>query len=135
MKILALDIGDVHTGAALSDALGIIATPLTTFATYKLVTDLEHLFAREQISTIVIGYPQTMKGTESEQTKKTRVHKENLEKAFPDKKFVWWDERRSSAQAEQFKRSKNAQDKLMSHARAAAVILNGYLEFLRMQNL
>ncbi len=75
--ILALDIGSVRIGVAVSDALGMIAHPVTT-----LKTDAEGLVPLEALKRIikekgatrlVIGLPVTMRGTHSRQT-------ENIEK-------------------------------------------------------
>ena len=70
MKILALDIGDRWTGMAISDPLGILPRPYETVKTTELFTALEKIIPKERISIIVVGLPTTMRGTESEQTKK-----------------------------------------------------------------
>lgn len=131
MKILALDIGDAWTGTALSDALGMFAKPYQTAETSKLVSFLSDLFKKETIQTIIIGHPRTMKGTSSEQTKKVETAKVALEKEFPDKKFILWDERLSSKRADALKRATNKEEKIKSHSIAAAFILESYLQFSR----
>lgn len=128
MKILALDLGDVWIGSALSDVLGLIATPHQTFKIDQLTSFLEKTLAEYQIQTVVIGLPRTMRGTESEQTKKVIAHKEALEKQFPEVTWEFWDERLTSKQAEQLTKSYSAQEKQRSHARAAAFILQSYLD-------
>jgi len=132
MKIAALDIGDVWTGTALSDALGIVAQPYKTAETKNLVNFLQDLFAKESIQIIVVGYPKTMRGTESEQTKKIVAHKEQLEQLFPEKTWVLWDERLSSKRAATIKRAKTKEEKIKSHSLAAASILETYLQFRSM---
>ena len=72
MKILALDIGDKWTGTAVSDPLGIIARPYKTVETKELEIFLSETIGSENIEKIIVGYPKTMRGTESEQTKKIR---------------------------------------------------------------
>ena len=128
MKILALDLGDVWIGSALSDVLGLIATPHQTVKIDQLTSFLQKTLAEYQIQTVVIGLPRTMRGTESEQTKKVIAHKEALEKQFPDIEWVFWDERLTSKQAEGLTKSYSAQEKQRSHARAAAFILQSYLD-------
>jgi len=128
MKILALDLGDVWIGSALSDVLGLIATPHQTIKIDQLVPFLQKTLAEYQIKTVVIGLPTTMRGTQSEQTKKVIAHKEVLEKQFPDVTWEFWDERLTSKQAEQLTKSYSAQEKQRSHARAAAFILQSYLD-------
>lgn len=141
-KILALDIGDQWTGIAISDSMGILAKPYKTSASSDLEKELSNVIKENNISEIVIGYPKTMSGTESEQTKKTLVAKEKLEAAFPDMKFILWDERLSSKRAEEisFKninfqnKSKTTylkikEEKHKSHSLAAAFILDCYLTY------
>ena len=131
MKILALDLGDKWVGSALSDALKLFARPYKTVGLYELTKFLEETFLNEKIDTVLIGYPKTMKGTESEQTKKVVAQKEELEKLFPEKKFILWDERLSSKRAEQTKKTSSKEAKLQSHSIAAAFILESYLNYLQ----
>ena len=131
MKILALDLGDAHVGSALSDSLLFFAKPYKTIKTRELTAFLNELFSHEQVNTIVIGYPKTMKGTESEQTKKIVATKETLEVKFPDKKWILWDERLSSKRADTLKKATSKEEKLHSHSIAAAFILESYLSYLK----
>lgn len=131
MKLLALDIGDVWTGTAITDALGMFAKPYKTLETSHVIPGLRDIFSNEKIQQIVIGYPRTMRGTVSEQTKKVEEAKLLLEKEFPDKQFVLWDERLSSKRADLLKRAQTKEDKIKSHSIAAAFILENYLQFTR----
>ena len=131
MKILALDIGDVWTGTALSDALGMFAKPYQTTETKKIDSFLTDLLAKEKIEKIVIGHPRTMSGTSSDQTKKVEEAKLKLEEKFPSTPFIFWDERLSSKRAQTLKQAKTKEDKIKSHSIAAAFILESYLQFSR----
>ncbi len=131
MKTLALDLGDQWTGSALSDELGLIASPLQTIPTKELEKVLAQLCTKHNIKEIVVGYPLTLKGTESEQTKKIVTTKEKLEKKFPNMQFILWDERLTSKQAATLKRAKTKEDKLKSHSIAAAFILDSYLQYVK----
>ena len=130
MKILALDLGDVWIGTAMSDPLNIIATPYQTVKIEKLFEFLHDLFNKERIEIIVIGYPRTMRDTISEQTKKILLHKDLIEKEFPSKKYILWDERLSSKMAKSIQGKKNKTDGPKEHSIAAAVFLQTYLQFL-----
>jgi len=130
MKALSLDLGDVWTGTAMSDPLKIIATPYKTVKTELLIPFLQSLFTKEKISTVVVGYPRTMRDTESLQTKKVLAQKEIIEQAFPDKKYILWDERLSSKAARAIQGKKAKSDGAQEHSIAAAVILQTYLQFL-----
>jgi len=128
MKIIAFDIGDVHTGVAHADDLGIIAVPFITIATAELAAWLARLMQREPLETIVVGYPKTMKGTESQQTKTTQARVEQLKAQFPTIKWIFVDERLTSKDAQRIMRTKKKRDKQKEHAIAAAIILGIYLE-------
>ena len=130
MKVLALDLGDVWTGTAISDPLKIIARPFKTVKTVDLFVFLQETMLANQICTIVVGYPKTMRGTESEQTKKVLIQKEEIEKLYPDKKIILWDERLSSKGARNIQGKKAKNDSLNEHSIAAAIILQTYLQFL-----
>ncbi len=130
MKVLALDLGDVWTGTALSDPLKIIARPFKTVKTTDLFNFLEETVKTQQIDTFVIGYPKTMRGTESEQTKKVLAQKNEIEKLYPDKKIILWDERLSSKGARDIQGKKARTDGVNEHSIAAAIILQTYLQYL-----
>ncbi|HJM68504.1 MAG TPA: Holliday junction resolvase RuvX [Candidatus Babeliales bacterium] len=135
MKILALDLGDVHTGVAISDAMGITCQPLTTISTFRLEEELGKILSQEQVKDIVVGYPRTLRGTESKQTEKILQQFEELKIAFPQYSWKLCDERLTSKHAGSIqrsnKKSKKPKDKLKIHAVAAALILQTYLESLR----
>lgn len=130
MKVLALDLGDVWTGTALSDPLKIIARPFKTVKTIDLFSFLQETVKTHQIDTFVIGYPKTMRGTESEQTKKVLAQKNEIEKLYPDKKIILWDERLSSKGARDIQGKKARTDGVNEHSIAAAIILQTYLQYL-----
>jgi putative Holliday junction resolvase len=129
MKIVGLDIGDVWTGTAISDALGMFARPLQTVETKNLIYFLQEFLAKEKIEKIVVGHPRTMKGTSSDQTKKVEATKNELEKLFAHISFILWDERLSSQRAGTLKKGHTKEDKIKSHSIAAAFILQSYLQF------
>ena len=137
MKILALDLGDRWVGSAIADPLGITCKPYQTIDLDKLESVLGGILAKENISTVVIGYPKTMSGGESAQTIKIVKMKECLACKFPtanDQQITWilWDERLSSKRASALRTYKpnDAEAKKKSHSLAAAFILQSYLDYL-----
>ena len=130
MKIMALDLGNAWVGTALTDALRFFAKPYKTVAAQDLESFLTTTLAQEKISIIVVGYPKTMQGTESDQTRLVVATKEKLEGLFPQVQWVLWDERLSSKQARQLKNPKNKDEKLAQHSIAAAIILESYLPYI-----
>jgi putative Holliday junction resolvase len=132
MKMIALDIGDQWTGIAISDALGMLARPLKTVASRELDTALVDLFKEESIQTCVVGLPKTLRGTQSQQTKKVIQEFEILKDRFKEYEWVMWDERLTSKQASHIKPAKTKNEKLLQHAVAAALILGSYLDYVQM---
>ncbi len=133
MKILALDLGDVWTGTAISDSLKMLARPYETVKTKDLETFLVDLFKKERISTVVVGHPKTLRGTDSDQTRTIVTMKEELEKNFPLLIWVLWDERNSSKQAQAIGVPRN--DKQKIHSIAAALVLETYLMHLEIRKM
>ncbi len=130
-KILALDVGDVWTGTALSDALALLARPYKTVKTVQLETFLKDLLDSEPIDSVVVGNPRTLRGTVSQQTVKAQQVKERLERKFDMVSWVLWDERLTSKRAQALKRSTTKDERIDSHSIAAAFILDSYLEYRR----
>jgi putative Holliday junction resolvase len=134
-RVAALDLGDQWTGVALSDALHLFAAPFETVKTAELNTFLTLFIEKNSVHIIVVGIPITLRGTDSEQTKKVRTQFEALKLQFPEIEWKEFDERLSSKQAtgiqmqKQKKRSlaKIKEEKLKNHAIAAALILESYL--------
>ena len=131
MKTAALDIGDKWIGVALSDALGMLARPYETVESSDLLSFLPRLIENEQVTTILVGHPKTLRGTDSEQTKKVVKTAQELEKQFPQVTWKLWDERLTSKQASRIKQTKTKEQKRRSHAIAAALILESYLTYLQ----
>jgi len=103
-KVLALDLGDAWIGIAISDALRMLARPLTTVKPFELESYLKKLFSQEKILIVVVGNPITMRGTASAQTDKIAEQKRTLETQFPQQQWILWDERLSSKRATSLQR-------------------------------
>lgn len=130
MKKIALDIGDRWIGIAISDAIGMLARPLETVESTDLVAYLTTLLAKERVDTVIVGYPKTLRGTESEQTKKITASFEQLSLQFTQVNWKLWDERMTSQQAAKLQKDTSKEAKQKSHSIAAALILTSYLDHL-----
>ena len=73
---MALDIGDVRVGIAVSDPLNIVANPRETYMSTKdFDTDVNYFInyaKKENCDTIVIGLPMNMDGTHGEMVDKVK---------------------------------------------------------------
>ena len=138
MRIMAIDYGDARTGVALSDPTGLLAGQTFLIKSRKASVVLEELaaLARKQGAVeLVMGYPRNMDGTLGPRAEKYAAFAKELE-AATGLPVVLWDERRTTVDAhrilgEQGIRAKQRKDKV--DAVAAALILEGYLDWKRIQ--
>ena len=134
--MLALDVGKKRIGLAISDELGITAQGIETLERTRIREDLEKLgniAKTRNISTLLIGRPLHMSGSESRQSRYTEEFGERLSRflALP---VVYWDERLTSMEAERMLRAAGASldEKKRAVDRISAVLLlESYLAYLR----
>ena len=135
MRILALDIGDVRIGLAVSDVLGITANPVETYirkkndeeADARYIADLAQKMG---VQRYVLGLPINMDGTEGPRVEKTRQFAAALA-AVSDIPIDYQDERLTTVTAERVlieqgvrrEKRKEVIDKV-----AAVIILRTYLD-------
>lgn len=130
-RLLGLDIGDARIGVAVSDELGMIASPVATVnARGDLAGEMQKLVQKYGVTRIVVGLPIGMSGREGQQASDVRKVADYLAKKL-EIDIVYSDERLSSAMANQALISQGTRrEKRKQHvdAMAAAVILQGYLD-------
>ncbi|WP_194777157.1 Holliday junction resolvase RuvX [Pararhodonellum marinum] len=135
-RVLAIDLGTKRTGLAVSDSLRITANPFQTIPTKDLDLFLKNYFEKEEVGTIVVGYPKSLDGKDTQMTQPTIRLKEKLAKAYPDKKVVLVDERFTSKMAMQSmiamgSKKKDRMEKAGNLDKvSAAIILRTYLDQL-----
>jgi putative Holliday junction resolvase len=130
-KIVAIDFGLKRTGLAMTDEKAIIASPLTTVESSSLMEFLMQLTSKEAISTIVIGFPTRLDGSDTHITENVRLLKSALEKQFPSIAIDLQDERFSSSRAMETihlaGKKKQMKEKSLVDKLAATLILQDYL--------
>jgi putative Holliday junction resolvase len=134
-RILAIDYGKRRTGLAVTDMLRITANPLLTIDTSGLLAWLVDYTRREQVDTIVIGYPRQMNGSESETVPAIRACEQQIRSKLPDIPVVEFDERFTSVLAHRAMiaggmKKKDRQNKMQVDKLAACIILESYLDSL-----
>jgi putative Holliday junction resolvase len=133
-RILAIDLGTKRTGIAVTDILQMVANPLETVETTKLIDYLKAYFQKEDVDTIVLGFPKKLDGKANEMTPRVISLKDRLSKLFPEKKLVLVDERFTSKMALQSmiamgSKKKDRKEKTGNLDKvSAAIILQTYLE-------
>ena len=132
-RTIGIDYGRARVGVAVSDPLGIFASPLETVPATKIIEYLEKYASRETISRFVVGYPVNMDGSPSEAQADVEAFLKVLGKAFPDIPVSKEDERFTSVLAHRamidggMKKS-DRRDKASVDKISAAIILQSYLD-------
>ena len=134
--LVGLDLGSKTIGVSTSDALKIIASPLSTIQRKGIKNDLNKLKEILQdynIGGFVLGLPISLDGNENDQTLKIRKFSLDLQSFF-SVPFEFWDERYSSDIIfKELRKSdfSNSKIKKKLDQQSAAYILQGYLDKYR----
>lgn len=103
MRTLGIDYGDARIGIAITDELGITAQGLETIKSNsndkKVLARLDEIMEQYDISTIVVGIPLNMNGTESQRAEITRKFIHKLKCKYNKIKIDTVDERLTTVQA------------------------------------
>jgi putative Holliday junction resolvase len=132
-RILGLDVGERRIGVALSDALGRLASPLTTIGAVpqaQAVERIGRLCAENEVAAVVIGLPLTLRGEVGPQAQSVQRFAETLGRAI-ELPIHFFDERLTTAAADQLLREmgvKPEKRKLQIDQVAASIILQDYLD-------
>ncbi|WP_445733219.1 Holliday junction resolvase RuvX [Mariniflexile sp.] len=131
-RILAIDYGMKRTGIAVTDALQIIASGLTTVNTNELLLFLKEYVAKEDVELFIVGEPKQMDNTASESEALIIPFLEKLQKQFPDIPMQRVDERFTSKMAFQTMidsglKKNQRKNKALVDEISATLILQSYL--------
>lgn len=121
-KLVGIDFGEKRIGLAISDETRTFARELTIVSPAELIPKLEELIQTEEILALVLGYPLSMSGTETEKTKEVLSFKEKLENKLKLEVHLF-DERLSSVMTDSLPGGDINKDSL-----AAQIILQNYLD-------
>lgn len=122
----ALDLGEVRTGVALSDAGLVLATPLEVVPSGELAGYLGRLLVERDVAEVVVGVPRTLAGEVGPQAEKVLDTLAQLRRVFPSVRFVEWDERLTTRVAAAGRSGKKGRRAPVDHL-AAARMLQEYL--------
>ena len=134
-RIMGIDYGIKRIGIAMTDILQITASPFETIdsseSIRKNAAKIAEMAKNNEVSTIVVGMPVNMNGTEGEMAEIVRKFIEELKKVT-DAQIAEIDERLTTAQAERMLieegdisrgKRKGLKDRL-----AASIILQTYMD-------
>lgn len=131
-RIVALDVGSVRIGVAVSDPLGMFAQGIAVLqAEGEWLEELAKILAGYDKPMILIGMPRRTDGSEGPEAARMREKAETVKAYFPELKVEFWDERFTTTIAQQAlleadvsrKGRKQKVDKI-----AAALLLQSYLD-------
>jgi putative Holliday junction resolvase len=130
-RLLGLDVGGKRIGVAISDEMGLIASPVAMVprgprSGQEIRVHAERLGA----VSLVVGLPVGLSGREGPQAEEVRAFVEEQAEMI-GLPVIWWDERLSTSIAERSliaSGTKRDRRKQQVDAVAAAIILQGYLD-------
>ena len=134
MIILSVDYGDMRTGVAVCDKMGILASPVGVIKgdyAPKVAKEINQIAIDKKAELIVVGLPKNMDGSEGPRAELCRAFAKSLEEAL-GLPVVLWDERRTTVEAHNILSQHNYHGKKRKDtvdAVAASLILEGYLGF------
>lgn len=141
MRIMGLDYGAKTVGVAVSDELLLTAQPVETITRARetklrqTLARIEQLMEEYQVEKVVIGLPKKLNNEEGDRCEKTREFAKMVE-ARSGLEVDFWDERLSTAEANVVLEAGSvAKEKRKAYIdkMAASIILQGYLERIRME--
>lgn len=122
-NILGIDWGSRQLGVALASAEARLPRPLPSLDnTPDLFEELRQICHQEEVAQLVVGLPRNLNGEETAQSAEVRTWAKNLEQSL-DLPVAFQDETLTTQVAEQ-----RADPKFDTHSRAAAIILQDYLD-------
>ena len=132
-RIIGIDYGRKRIGLAVSDPLGMFASPLETVPPAKIIEYLKNYAEREGISLFVVGWPMNLDNTPAQSARFVEEFLRRLRKNFPDTPVELEDERFTSVLAHRAMidggmKKMNRRDKAVVDKISAAIILQSYLD-------
>ena len=133
-KALGIDYGTKRTGIAITDAMQIIASGLTTVATHSLDAFIADIVLKENIECFVVGDPKNLDGTNTDSTAHVNGFTKRLQKLYPtillhqiDERFTSKIAKRSILESGLTKKAR--QNKALVDEVSATIILQNYLDY------
>lgn len=132
-RIIGIDFGTKRTGIAVTDPLGLFASPMETVRTADFDSFIDEYLKKEQVEAFVVGYPVRLNNERSETVKYVDLFIKRLKKRFPGCPVHLIDERFTSRIAVQSMvdgglKKKKRQNKALVDKISASLILQSFLD-------
>ncbi len=133
MRVLALDIGEVRVGVAVSDPVGRVASPVTVLPAQEVLAHaatFRRVLEDWEPELLVCGLPRTLAGEEGPQAERIRTQAEKIARScgLP---LEFADERLSSAEAKRILKEQGLSERAMRgkvDSVAAGLFLQSWLD-------
>jgi putative Holliday junction resolvase len=138
VRAMALDIGEVRIGVALSDTTGSLASPLTVLPVQEVLSNAKsfrRILEDWEPDILVIGRPKTMAGEDGPQAQRIMEQARQIADAC-QLPLTFQDERLSSQEAKRILRKQGLSEKKMRgkvDAVAASLFLQTWLDRQKMK--
>lgn len=132
MIILSVDYGDMRTGVAVCDRMGILASPVGVVKgdyAPKVAQEIKRIAEEKKAELIVVGLPKNMDGSEGDRAEKCRAFGDMLQE-ISGIKTVMFDERLTTVSAHRALSTvdvRGQKRKYVVDAVSAVMILEDYL--------
>jgi len=131
-RVLGLDVGEKRIGVALSDATGMLASPLTIIEQPdpgQAIREILKITREREVSRIIVGFPFSLDGSVGTQAQKVQAFIDIL-KVETEIPVEARDERYTTVTAIEYKKAagKKIDRNTRYDAMAAAIILQAYLD-------
>lgn len=127
---MGIDYGTKRVGIALADPLAMFAQPVGTFSPDDAVGRLKSIMDRDGIRVVVIGWPLSEDGRETDSTRRVDLYVRRIRNAIGKVEIVRWDERYTSEEARDRLRGQGPVGAGRIDTAAAGIILQEYLDNL-----
>jgi putative Holliday junction resolvase len=132
-KALGIDYGTKRIGIAITDAMQIIASGLTSVKTNNIYNFIADIIIKEDIDFFVVGYPKNLDGSNTDCTNHVNSFIKKINKLYPYIRVHKIDERFTSKIAKNSIllsgiNKRRRQDKFLVDKVSATIILQDYLE-------
>ena len=131
-RIIAIDYGRKRVGIAVTDPAQIIANGLTTVHSKDIFNFLDDYLKKEEVETIVVGYPVSLKNQATDATEFVNPFIKKLVKRYDKLNIETYDERFTSKMASMSMvqagmKKKDRQNKALIDEISATIILQSYM--------
>lgn len=132
-RLIGIDYGRKRIGLAVSDPLGIFASPLETIPSAKIMDYLKEYTQKNEVQRFVVGNPKNLNNEDAECMKYLEPFLKHLARTFPEIPITLEDERFTSVLAMRSMidggmKKKDRQDKSNVDKVSAAIILQTYMD-------